>query len=147
MCIHIDILFSFICCFPILLITPLVWLCKCVDSENQNCSMPSATNMSSDINRAAAKKKKQTASYPLGDGELFGRLVRVVDGEGKWRECETCHKNSPVRKMLLNNPDLGGWQRENFILFRFPHSFIFLLLPSPSLCLLLLHHSIHVHAY
>ena len=100
--------------------------------------------MSSAINRAAAKKKKQTSSYPLGDGELFGRLVRVVGGEGEWRECETCHKNSPVRKMLLNNPDLGGWQRDNLMLFLFPYSGIFLL-PSLSLCLLLLHHSKYVH--
>ena len=58
-------------------------------------------------NRAAAKRKKQGASYSLGDGELFGRLVRVVGGEGEWRECETCHKKSHVKKMLLNNPDLG----------------------------------------
>ena len=60
-----------------------------------------------DANRAAAKKKKKTENYPLGDGELFGRLVRVVSGEGEGRECETCHRVSPIRKMLLNSPDLG----------------------------------------
>ena len=66
------------------------------------------TPVISDVDRAAAKKeKKQGGGYSLGDGEMFGRLVRVVSGEGEWRECETCHKKSPVKKMLLNNPDLG----------------------------------------
>ena len=59
--------------------------------------------------RAAAKKRKQGGSYPLGDGELFGSLVRVVSGEGEGRECDTCHKVSPMKKMLLNSPDLGQW--------------------------------------
>ena len=31
----------------------------------------------------------------------------MVGGEGEWKECETCHKKSHVKKMLLNNPDLG----------------------------------------
>ncbi|CAI8054450.1 Inactive ubiquitin carboxyl-terminal hydrolase 54 [Geodia barretti] len=58
------------------------------------------------LGAAAKKEKKQGGGYSLGDGEMFGRLVRVVSGEGEWRECETCHKKSPVKKMLLNNPDL-----------------------------------------
>ena len=57
--------------------------------------------------RAAAKKKKQEASYSLGDGGLFGELVRSVSGEGEGRECATCHRVSPLKKMLLNSPDLG----------------------------------------
>ena len=57
--------------------------------------------------RAAAKQKKQEASYPLGDGSLFGALVRSVSGEGEGRECATCQRVSPMKKMLLNSPDLG----------------------------------------
>ena len=59
--------------------------------------------------RAAAKKKKQEASYPVGDGGLFGALVKCVSGESEERECASCHKMSPMKKMLLNSPDLGEW--------------------------------------
>ena len=52
---------------------------------------------------------KQGASYPLGDGGLFGALVKSVSGKGEGRECETCHKVSPLKKMLLNSPDLGEY--------------------------------------
>lgn len=57
--------------------------------------------------RAAAKKMKQGVSYPLGDGGLFGALVKSVSGKGEGRECNTCHRVSPLKKMLLNSPDLG----------------------------------------
>ena len=56
---------------------------------------------------AEAKKLKQGGTYSPGDGELFGSLVKLVSGEGEGRECGTCHRVSPLKKMLLNSPDLG----------------------------------------
>ena len=62
--------------------------------------------------RAAAKKRKQEGSYPLGDGGVFGALVRSVSEKGEWRECATCHRLTPMKKMLLNSPDVGEWNSD-----------------------------------
>ena len=57
----------------------------------------------------AARRVRQDTSHPAGDGGVFGALVRGVSGEGEGRECTTCHRVTPMKKMLLNNPDLGQW--------------------------------------
>ena len=58
---------------------------------------------------AAKKKKKQEGSHSLGDGGVFGALVKSVSEKAEWKECDTCHRVTPVKKMLLNTPDVGEW--------------------------------------